>query len=221
MTRGTKINKTTKTKPKLMGTLYVIAAPSGGGKTSLVNALVKTLPDIRISVSHTTRPKRPGEEHGVHYWFVPSAPEFEEMIAEGIFLEHAQVFNYYYGTSGHWVEENLREGIDIILEIDWQGAQQIRKKFPHSVSIFILPPSLDLLRERLLSRNQDHPEVIERRLTAASSEMSHYHEFDYLVINDVFDLALADLQTIVRANRLMTNRQAFKHRELLENLLKK
>lgn len=169
----------------MIGTLYVIAAPSGAGKTSLVKALINTLPDVKVSVSYTTRQKRPQEKEGVDYHFVDET-EFETMIANGTFLEHAKVFGYYYGTSRHWVEKHLQAGEDVILEIDWQGAYQIRQQFAQSISIFILPPSFDLLRERLLYRNQDNPEVIERRLAAAVSEMKHYQEFDYLIINAAF-----------------------------------
>ncbi|HVV68091.1 MAG TPA: guanylate kinase [Gammaproteobacteria bacterium] len=204
----------------LMGTLYVIAAPSGTGKTSLTSALVRTLHDIKISISHTTREQRPGEQHGVHYWFV-SIAEFKAMLAQDIFLESAEVFGNYYGTSRHWVLQQLESGTDVILEIDWQGAQQVRKLFPQSVSIFILPPSADLLRKRLQTRQQDHVEVIEKRLAAAASEVAHYREFDYLVVNDSFDDALLDMQAIVRANRLILSKQLQRNQKLLAELQQK
>lgn len=200
------------------GTLYIIAAPSGAGKTSLVNALVKTLNNVEISISHTTRPARPGEQDGVHYWFVNQA-EFQRMIDDQIFLEYATVFGYYYGTSRHWVEEKINQGVDVILEIDWQGARQVRQQFSNTIGVFILPPSRELLRERLLARQQDHATVIEQRLAAASQEIKHYYEFDYLIINNIFDLALADLQTIVRANRLSQKKQAIKYANVVANLL--
>jgi guanylate kinase len=206
--------------PVLMGTLYVVAAPSGTGKTSLTSALVRTLPEIKISISHTTREQRPGEQHGVHYWFV-SATEFKEMLAVDAFLENAEVFGNYYGTSRLWVLQQLQSGMDVILEIDWQGAQQVRKLFPHSVSIFILPPSADLLRKRLQTRQQDHADVIEKRLAAAASEVTHYQEFDYLVVNDSFDDALLDMQAIVRANRLKLPKQLLRWQKLLAELQQK
>lgn len=201
-----------------LGTLYVIAAPSGAGKTSLVDALVKSLDNIKISVSYTTRPKRPLEEEGLNYHFV-SAVEFEKMIAAHQFLEHANVFGNHYGTGKAWVEQQLQAGFDVILEIDWQGAQQIRKLFPRCVGIFILPPSLAILRQRLEVRNQDSEAVINERLAEAKTEMSHYAEFDYLLFNDVFAEALADLQVIVQAQRLRQPLQAQRHTMLLEGLL--
>src|SRR5579884_3074698 len=166
-----------------LGTLYIISAPSGGGKTSLVKALTASMPNIIVSVSHTTRPKRPGEEDGVNYHFVDQA-QFKKLLAEDLFLEHATVFGNYYGTSRRWVEEKLQAGIDVVLEIDWQGAQQVRKLMPKTVSIFILPPSREVLLERLQARDQDNKAVIAKRMAAASNEISHYHEYDYLVIND-------------------------------------
>lgn len=203
-----------------IGTLYVIAAPSGTGKTSLVSALVQKMPEIKVSVSHTTRPQRPTEQNGVHYWFI-SADKFKEMIAQNVFLEHARVFgyDYYYGTSREWVEQQLQQGNDVILEIDWQGARQIRRQFPTAITIFIVPPSLKLLQQRLHARNQDKAEVIERRLAAAKDELSHFNEFDYIIVNDVFDDALADLQSIIRAQHLTKQKQALHYSELLKNLL--
>lgn len=190
-----------------MGTLFVIAAPSGGGKTSLVNALLKSMDHIKVSVSHTTRNQRPGEAQHINYHFVDKA-EFDTLIKQGIFLEHALVHGYHYGTSRQWVKQQLRAGIDVILEIDWQGAQQIKRHFPESISVFILPPSRAALESRLHERKQDSAEVIAKRLAAANEEISHFKEFDYLIINDQFDTALHDLQAIIRASRLRESRQA-------------
>lgn len=201
-----------------LGTLFVISAPSGAGKTSLVHALLDSLNDLCLSISHTTRPQRSGELHGQHYWFT-SLPDFERMIAKGEFLEYAQVFGNFYGTSKAWVIQELQIGQDVILEIDWQGAQQIRQQFPQCVSIFILPPSRDVLRQRLMARGQDELDVIERRLAVASADMMHFREFDYLVINDQFPAALSDLQSIIHSHRLLQTRQSLKHTRLLAELL--
>jgi guanylate kinase len=211
------IHMQTLSKPNLMGTLYVVSAPSGTGKTSLTSALVRTLSNIKISVSHTTRAQRPGEQNGIHYWFVSQA-EFKTMIANAAFLEYAEVYGNYYGTSKRWVEQQLEVGMDVILEIDWQGAEQIQRIFPQSVSLFILPPSVDLLRKRLQTRQQDSAAIIEQRLTAAASEVAHYREFDYIVVNDNFDEALLDLQAIVRANRLKLSQQLLRWQNLLDQL---
>ena len=200
------------------GKLYIIAAPSGAGKTSLVKAMVQSTPHVRVSVSHTTRGIRPGEQDGVNYHFT-TIDRFKEMLGEGVFLEHAEVFGNYYGTSEHWVREQLNRGEDVILEIDWQGGQQVRKLMPDSVSIFILPPSLDALRERLIGRATDDMDIIERRMSQAVSEMSHYAEFDYLVINDEFDLALRDLQTIIRSRRLATGWVQHYKEDLIKGLI--
>ncbi|HYF98420.1 MAG TPA: guanylate kinase [Coxiellaceae bacterium] len=199
--------------------LIVIAAPSGAGKTSLVRALVQQIPKIKISVSYTTREPRPGDQEGVDYCFV-SQDEFLRKVKENDFLEHAQVYGQYYGTSRSWVLEQLEAGIDVILEIDWQGAQQIHRLMPHSTSIFIVPPSIATLRERLVQRQQDHPEVIEQRLDLARSEIAHYLEFDYLVVNDDFEHALEDLVHIIRAGRLKSQNQTIRHAKLLGSLLK-
>ncbi len=182
-------------------TLYIVSAPSGAGKTSLVKALVEQDPTIRVSVSHTTRAPRPGEESGVHYHFTDQAT-FERMLEEGAFLEHARVFGNYYGTSQAAVAQQLAAGQDVLLEIDWQGARQVRVAFPGAVSIFVLPPSRPVLEQRLRGRGQDGEEVIARRMEEAVSELSHYGEYDYLVVNDDFQTALADLQAIVRTRRL-------------------
>ena len=179
------------------GKLFIFSAASGTGKTSLAKELVARMPDLAFSVSHTTRAPRPGEQHGVHYYFVNQA-QFDEMVAADRFLEHAQVFGNSYGTSRAATENLLRQGKNIILDIDWQGARAIKEKMPESVSVFILPPSRAALEERLTSRGQDTPEVIARRMREAVSEMSHYKEFDHVVVNDDFDAALKDLQVIIR-----------------------
>lgn len=180
-----------------MGRLIILSAPSGAGKTSLANALVESLPDLVFSVSHTSRPPRPGEQHGVHYYFV-TQKDFEKMVAAGRFLEHAQVFGHLYGTSRAVIENLLKQGKDVILDIDWQGARSIKQQMPQAVSIFVLPPSRAALEKRLLLRGQDTPEVIERRMREALAEMRHYDEFDYVVVNDEFEAALRDLKTIIR-----------------------
>ncbi|QGZ29540.1 guanylate kinase [Stutzerimonas stutzeri] len=200
------------------GTLYIVSAPSGAGKTSLVKALLDAQPQVRVSVSHTTRPMRPGEVDGVNYHFV-SREEFLERLEHGEFLEHAEVFGNLYGTSQRWLEQTLDEGYDLILEIDWQGAQQVRQVMPQAKSIFILPPTQEALRQRLTNRGQDSDEVIEKRMREAVSEMTHYVEYDYLVINDDFTHALIDLQAIFRANQLLQTPQQQRFRSLLEQLL--
>lgn len=200
------------------GTLYVISAPSGAGKTSLVKALLEQTPGIGVSVSHTTRAKRAGEEHGVDYHFV-TKDEFEKMVAASAFLEHAQVFDNYYGTAVANIEDKLQQGEDVILEIDWQGAAQVRKHIPHAVNIFILPPSQQALEERLRGRGQDSDEIIQRRMRDAKSETSHYSEYDYLVVNDQFEEALIELKSIVLARRCRFLAQAQRLELLLKELL--
>ena len=200
------------------GKLYIIAAPSGAGKTSLVKAMVESTPHVRVSVSHTTRTIRPGEKDGVNYHFVEKS-EFHDLLSKGEFLEHAEVFGNFYGTSEAWVRKQLETGEDVILEIDWQGAQQVRRLMPEAVSIFILPPSLEALRERLIGRGTDDMDIIDRRMNQAVSEMSHYGEFDYLVINDEFDLALRDLQTIIRSRRLAIGWMQHYKADLISGLL--
>ncbi len=200
------------------GTLYIISAPSGAGKTSLVKALCEQLPGISISVSTTTRAQRPGEENGVDYWFVDQQT-FEKKQKEGDFLEYAQVFDNYYGTSRTAVETQLLKGEDVILEIDWQGARQVRKQMPEHVSIFILPPSREALESRLRNRGQDSEEIIARRMQDAKREISHYDEYDYLIINDDFDTALDELKALVRAQRLRTPRVVEENRALIKSLL--
>lgn len=199
------------------GTLYVISAPSGAGKTSLVAEMLRNEEKLGVSVSHTTRPMREGEQHGVNYHFV-SRDEFEAMIGRGDFLEHADVFGNYYGTSQVWVRETLAKGRDVILEIDWQGAEQVRRLIPECVGIFIVPPSPEVLRERLTGRGTDAPEVVDRRLREAAEECSHAVEFDYLVVNDDFGAALQDLLAIVRGQRLRIAAQQVRYSNLLARL---
>lgn len=203
---------------KSRGITYVISAPSGAGKTSLVNALVNSMPDLLVSVSYTTRPKRPAEVEGVNYHFL-STPEFEKLIQQQAYIEYANVFGHYYGTSKDWLEAKLEAGFDVILEIDWQGARQVRQRLSESISIFILPPSREELRGRLQRRGQDNEQVIETRMVEAKNEISHYHEYDYLVINDVFEKALNDLQAIVRSQRLLLSRQQVEQAGLLKNVV--
>lgn len=200
------------------GNLFTISAPSGAGKTSLVNALLPLLSDVKVSVSHTTRAKRSGETEGVNYHFVDTS-EFLRMLEQGDFLEAAEVFGNRYGTSQRWVKETLAKGIDVILEIDWQGAQQVRHLLPETVSIFILPPSRSALEQRLNGRGQDSAEVIQKRMAAAIDEMSHYPEADYLIVNDDFQTALTELRAIFIAERLQLDHQKLRHAELLRELL--
>ena len=183
------------------GSLYIISDPSGAGKTSLVNALIKQDQHISVSISHTTRAQRPGEENGVNYHFIDK-PGFQDMIKQDAFLEYAEVFDNYYGTARSSVEAQLAEGQDVILEIDWQGARQVRELMPEHVSIFILPPSRADLQQRLSDRGQDSEETINRRMRDAISETSHYNEYDFLVLNDDFDTALRDLTAIFSTLRL-------------------
>lgn len=200
------------------GTLFILSAPSGAGKTSLLRALRERDRELHVSVSHTTRPRRPGEEDGVHYHFV-GQDEFMAKVDRGDFLEHAQVFGNYYGTDEGSVRRQLGEGRDTVLEIDWQGARQVRLRFPEAVSIFILPPGPEVLRERLGSRGQDSETVIRERMGEAINEMSHYVEFDYLVINDQFDRALDELAAVVVSQRLRLMRQTERHGETIGRLL--
>lgn len=188
------------------GTLYIISAPSGTGKTSLVAALSQALPNLAISISHTTRSKREKEQSGIDYHFVTQG-DFKDMISQGMFLEYAQVFGNFYGTSKQWVEETLQRGTDVILEIDWQGARQIRIQHIDAQSIFILPPSLDSLRERLINRHQDNLSIIEQRLKEARLELSKFIEYDYLICNDKFEVALEELKAIIEANNVTLRKQ--------------
>jgi len=200
------------------GTLYIISAPSGAGKTSLVRKLLDSIPDLEVSISHTTRPRRASEENKVDYFFV-EPQTFHALVEQGVFLEHARVFDHEYGTSRHAVMERLEKGVDVILEIDWQGARQVRERLPYTLTIFILPPSRETLRERLHRRGQDSEVVIQRRLQDAVHDLSHYQEFDYLVINDNFDEALAALQAIFVANRQRRETQLARNGKLLQALL--
>lgn len=204
------------------GNLYVISAPSGAGKTSLTRKLVEqlnqTAQTVVFSISTTTRAARPGETHGVDYLYVDKS-QFQEQIEHGAFLEHAEVFGNYYGTTRAQVESELQLGRDVILEIDWQGAEQVRKQAPDCISIFILPPSRPELERRLRTRGQDSDEVIEGRMREAVNEMSHHAEFDYLIINDDFELALSQLNAIFEANRLTQQGQAARHSQLVGSLL--
>lgn len=207
----------------VQGTLYTISAPSGAGKTSLVKALVEVDYSLLVSVSHTTRAQRKGEVEGENYHFV-ATNTFEQMVKDQKFLEHATVFGNHYGTSKAWVSEQLHSGRDVILEIDWQGAQQIHawldtQKTLDGAGIFILPPSLAALRTRLTVRGQDDDSVIGKRMAQAVDEISHYAEADYIVINDDFSAALADLQAIIKSRRLLQKRQAAQHKVLLNELL--
>lgn len=198
------------------GILYTISGPSGAGKSSLVQELVKKLSNIRISVSHTTRPPRPAEQDGVHYHFIDQQV-FEEMRRKSVFLEYAQVFGNFYGSSRKWVEQTLSEGEDVILEIDWQGAQQVRTQMPQSVSIFLLPPGASVLRQRLSDRGHNH-KLITARMECAAEEMRHFDAADYLVINKDFTQALTDLSHIILSNRLRCAYSRRIHRRLIEEL---
>ncbi|BFM13752.1 guanylate kinase [Simiduia litorea] len=200
------------------GNLFTVSAPSGAGKTSLVAALVDAMEGIRVSVSHTTRAMRPGEQDGVNYHFV-SRETFTEMLNNTAFLEHAQVFSNFYGTSKSWVEQQLASGMDVILEIDWQGAEQVRRLIPDTIGLFILPPSRAALHQRLTGRGQDSQDIIDARMKEAINEMTHYVEADYLIINDQFDVALDDFKALVISQRLTQQRQAQRHQPLLAELL--
>ncbi len=200
------------------GNLFVVAAPSGAGKTSLVRALLEAMPGVILSISTTTRPARAGEQDGRDYFFV-DRDLFQQRRAQDAFLEHAEVFGNFYGTPRDWVEERLAQGLDVVLEIDWQGARQVRERMPGVAGIFVLPPSVETLAQRLAGRGQDDDEVIARRMAAARDEMVHYDEFDYLVVNDEFDVALEDIKAIIRAARLGTSSQRVRQRPLLEDLL--
>ena len=208
-----------------MANLFIISAPSGCGKTSLVEALIKKTKNLCVSVSHTTRPPRPDEANGINYYFV-SIDEFEEMIKQNAFVEHAMVFDNHYGSSSQLIKEKLDEGVDVILEIDWQGARQVKNNMPNSTSIFILPPSKEVLLERLQQRAQDNDETINKRMSDAQNQMQHFNEFDYLIINDDFDSALNDLNLIIcipdKASErfsLSLSEQSKKHKKLLKKLI--
>jgi guanylate kinase len=201
-----------------MANLFIISAPSGCGKTSLVKALIEKIQNLCVSVSHTTRTARPGEINGQNYFFV-SKDEFNQIDKNNGFIESAQVFDNYYGSAKQTVRDLLATGTDVILEIDWQGARQVKKSFADAISIFILPPSEAALRTRLTDRGQDDSQLINRRMQDATNEMQHYNEFDYLVINDDFKMALADLSTIVHSQRLLLSQQSINHQSLLNSLI--
>ena len=200
---------------QMRGNLFVVVAPSGAGKTSLVNALLEQEPNIKLSISYTTRAPRAGEKDGSDYHFV-SREVFEKMIAADDFLEHASVYGNYYGTSRRWIDNELNGDHDVLLEIDWQGAAQVRKLFPHMVGVFILPPSLAELRKRLESRGKDSPETIARRTASTREDISHVLEFEYIIVNDRFEAALTDLRSIVRAARVSRAQQAVRLASLLD-----
>lgn len=200
------------------GHLYIVAAPSGAGKTTLVRMLLENDPGIRLSISYTTRPPRPGEADGREYNFV-DMETFRGMVARGDFLEWAEVHGNCYGTSRPWIAAEMAAGRDVLLEIDWQGAQQVRRQFPEAIGIFVLPPSLAVLRQRLTGRGTDSNEVIARRLAAAQDEMRHVTEFEYVIINDKLEQALADLLAVVRASRLRLDSQHARHSRLFADLL--
>ena len=200
------------------GTLYIVAAPSGAGKSSIVNAVLKRLPDVALSISYTSRAPRPGERHAQHYHFI-GKDEFERMIAAGDFFEHALVHGDYKGTARQSVLPQLERGLDVLLEIDWQGARQVRAQIPEAKSIFILPPSKQALEVRMRNRGQDSDAVIAQRLAAAREEMSHYHEFDYVVVNEHFELAVQEVAAIFTAQRLAVGQQRIRHKALIEQLL--
>ncbi len=199
------------------GVLFIVSAPSGAGKTTLVRGLLERDPQIGLSVSHTTRAARPGEVDGVAYHFV-SIDTFNAMRAAGDFIEWAHVHGNFYGTSRRWLEERLGAGHDVLLEIDWQGAQQVRALFPEAVSIFILPPSFEALAQRLTGRGSDAPEVIERRLAAAREEIGHLREFDFVIINNILSQALDEMVTVARAARLLRSSQMSRHPEFFQSL---
>jgi guanylate kinase len=211
--------------PQTLGNLFILSAPSGAGKSSLIKALLEKHVStdehnnaMQVSVSHTTRAPRLGEIDGVHYHFV-DRPEFESLIEQDVFFEHAEVFGNYYGTSKVVIEQTLRLGIDVFLDIDWQGARQVKAQIPDTATIFVAPPSKEELERRLTERGQDSPEVIKQRMIKAVSEISHYHEFDFIVVNDNFTAALSELDAIVTTRRLRKEKQIIRHQQLFDNLL--
>ena len=205
---------------QVSGNLFIVSAPSGAGKSSLIQALLAQHADMQVSVSHTTRAPRPGEQNGVHYHFV-KVDDFKARIEAGEFLEWAEVFGNYYGTSRTTLEHTLQQGIDVFLDIDWQGARQIRQQLPDAIGIFILPPSLDVLQQRLQSRGQDSADIIVGRMSKAQDEMSHADEYDYLIVNDDFQQALLELRSIVLCQRNRLIRQQQRQQDLLDQLLAK
>lgn len=206
------------TNHHITGTLFIVSAPSGTGKTSLVNALVRDTNHLKLSISHTTRKPRPKEIDGYNYHFI-SEDKFKQMEMAGVFMESAKVFGNFYGTSQDAVQKMLDEGHDVVLEIDWQGAEQIKARFPEAISIFILPPSIEALRNRLDSRGQDSAEVIAHRMEKAIAELQHHHKADYLVVNDDFEEALKSLKAIIKSNRMTTAKQRIINNNLLKKLI--
>lgn len=211
--------------PQTLGNLFILSAPSGAGKSSLIKALLEKHQNtdlhnnaMQVSVSHTTRAPRPGEINGVHYHFVDRA-QFEKLIEQESFFEWAEVFGNYYGTSKVVIEQTLRQGIDVFLDIDWQGARQVKAQIPDTATIFVAPPSRQELQRRLTERGQDSEDIIAQRMTKAVAEISHYHEFDFIVVNDDFDSALAELDAIVSTRRLRKEKQIIRHQQLFTNLL--
>ena len=202
----------------MSGLLFVVSAASGTGKTSLVKALLERVSNLHVSVSHTTRGQRPGELDGVHYHFTQKE-NFLTLVDQGGFIEYAEVFGNYYGTAQVTVKEQLAKGHDVLLEIDWRGAEQVRKLFPESIQIFILPPSQFDLRQRLSNRGTDSVEVIEHRLSCAVEDMQQFVNFDYVIINDDFNKALHDLESVITANRLVLTQQANRHQDLIQKLI--
>ncbi|WP_294834119.1 guanylate kinase [uncultured Gilliamella sp.] len=203
-----------------IGTLFIISAPSGAGKSSLIRAYLaqKNHYPAKVSISHTTRDPRPGETHGEHYYFV-DPKHFQSLINENAFVEYAKVFDHYYGTSKAEIEQSLLQGVNVFLDIDWQGAKQVREQLPQAKSIFILPPSLKELKNRLIKRGQDDASVIDKRMAKAQAEISHYNEYDYVIINDDFDVSLQALNAIITASSLEQSKQAIVHKTLLSDLL--
>ncbi|MBI4194386.1 MAG: guanylate kinase [Betaproteobacteria bacterium] len=201
----------------MSGILFIVSAPSGGGKTTLVKALLAVEPEVRLSVSYTTRPPRPGEVNGRDYHFVSPA-RFESMLKAGEFLENAVIYGNHYGTSEKWIAAQLKQDRDIVLEIDWQGAQLVRRLMSETVSVFILPPSLEALERRLNTRSQDSAEVIARRLAAAREEIGHVGEFDYVIMNEDLNRAAQELVSIIRAERLKLSRQVARHADLINRM---
>lgn len=201
----------------MLGSLFIVSAPSGTGKTSLVKGLLDSLKNACVSISHTTRAMRPGEINGVNYHFVDKET-FESMIENNEFLEHAEVYGHHYGTSRQWVREQLERGTDVVLEIEWKGATQVRKQFPEAISIFILPPTPETLEQRLRGRGQDSEEVIARRLAEAKSEVQYCSDYDYMVVNDQFEVALSDLRSILRAEHCRKDKQVIRQKELVKKL---
>lgn len=206
------------TTPTAIGNLIVVAAPSGAGKTSLVAATLDAMPSVQLSVSHTTRPMREGEVNGKDYHFT-DVKSFQQLVADDGFVEHAEVFGNFYGTSKMALQEPLKSGHDIILEIDWQGALLIKQAFPDAIRVFILPPSIEALRDRLENRGKDSEEVIKRRMIEARDQVIHYREFDYLIVNDDFDKAVGELKGLIQASRLRLTAQQSRYKTLISSLL--